>query len=96
MKRIKNISAKLAVLLIALLFTTKLNAQLPGAPALPLDDPSLNGKNGAIGHPTGPLNGGANIDGGMNIFLLFALAYGTHRYYRAKRKEKELAENAIE
>ena len=25
-----------------------------------------------------------------------ALVYGTHRYYRAKRKEKELADNAIE
>jgi hypothetical protein len=93
MKRIKNISAKLAVLLIALLFTTKLNAQLPDNPTLPLGDPSLSGTNGAVGHP---LNGGANIDGGMNIFLLFALAYGTHRYYRAKRKEKELADNAIE
>ena len=90
MKRINHISTKLAVLLIALLFTTKLNAQVP---TLPLDDPSLNGTNGAVGHPQ---NGGANIDGGMNIFLLFALVYGTHRYYRAKRKEKELADNAIE
>jgi hypothetical protein len=76
-----------------LLFTTKLNAQLPDNPTLPLGDPSLSGTNGAVGHP---LNGGANIDGGMNIFLLFALAYGTHRYYRAKRKEKELAGGATE
>lgn len=89
---------KINRLVTTLLLTFILSAvsnNLSAQPAVP-DDPSLNSTNNAVGHPTGPLNGGASIDGGMNIFLLFALAYGTKRYYRAKRKEKELANGTIE
>ena len=90
MKRTLKTSVLLPIFLFVMLYATNTYGQLPTTPEA---DPSLGGTNGAVGHP---LNGGANIDGGMNIFLLFALAYGTHRYYRAKRKEKELADNAIE
>ena len=94
---------KINRLVTTLLLTFILSAvsnNLSAQPAVP-DDPSVvNGSlipnNNAVGHPTGPLNGGASIDGGLNIFLLFALVYGTHRYYRAKRKEKELANGTIE
>ena len=89
MKKITKIIAASLLSMFLIGSSTNSFAQPGGVP----DDPSLNGTNGAVGHP---VNGGANIDGGLNIFLLFALVYGTHRYYRAKRKEKELAENAIE
>jgi hypothetical protein len=91
MNKFKRLVSTLLLSFILSAVSNNLSAQ----PAVP-NDPSLNSTNGAVGHPTGPFNGGANIDGGLNIFLLFALAYGTHRYYRAKRKEKELADNAIE
>jgi hypothetical protein len=92
MKKIqKHFSILLLTMLISVLSVNTSYAQ--DAPA----DPSLSGTNGTTtGVVGGAQNGGANIDGGMNIFLLFALAYGTHRYYRAKRKEKELAGGATE
>jgi hypothetical protein len=89
MKKITKIITASLLSMFLIVSNTQTFAQPGGVP----EDPSLNGTNGAVGHP---VNGGANIDGGMNIFLLFALAYGTHRYYRAKRKEKELAGGATE
>ena len=89
-KNQKYFSILLLTLLISVLSVNTSYAQDPA-------DPSLTGTNGTTtGVVGGAQNGGANIDGGLNIFMLFALAYGTHRYYRAKRKEKELADNAIE
>ena len=89
MKKISKIIAASLLTVFTMVSSINSYAQPGGVP----DDPSLSGTNGAVGHP---VNGGANIDGGLNIFFLFALVYGTKRYYQAKRKEKELAQGTTE
>jgi len=90
----KNIQKHFSILILTMLISA-LSVNTSYAQDDPAD-PSLTGSNGTTTGVVGGQNGGASVDGGLNIFLLFALVYGTHRYYRAKRKEKELADNAIE
>ena len=91
----KNIQKHFPILILSMLISV-LSVNTSYAQDAPAD-PSLSGTNGTTtGVVGGAQNGGASIDGGLNIFLLFALVYGTHRYYRAKRKEKELANGTIE
>jgi hypothetical protein len=88
-KTIKHLSITGIMLLITFFMSSNAYAQDPGSPT----DPSLSGTNGQT---TGVVGGqGASVDGGMNLFLLFALAYGTKRYLHAKKKEKNSALEGI-
>lgn len=79
----KRINKYLSVIALSLLLTFGLsftaNAQDDPAP------PDIEGSGGVVGGQ----NGGASVDGGMNLFLLFALVYGAKRIYSARRKEEE-------
>ena len=88
----KKISKLIPVILLTALLSVLNNSAIAQPGGVP-DDPSLNATNGAVGHPQ---NGGATIDGGLQIFMLFAFVYGTKRYFQAKRKEKELADGTVE
>lgn len=85
MKKITRIIATFLLISFLLVCGNQVSAQPGGVP----DDPSIEGTKGAVGHP---VNKGANIDGGVNIFMLLALAYGTKRYVSDKRKAKKLAD----
>jgi hypothetical protein len=89
MKKISRIIATFLLSSFLLVCGNHVSAQPGGVP----DDPSIEGTKGAVGHP---VNKGANIDGGVNIFMLLALAYGTRRYINDKRKAKKMAENGSE
>jgi hypothetical protein len=84
MKKISKFITAALLSVFLILSSSQIFAQPGGVP----DDPSINNTNGAVGHPTGPQGSGASVDGGMNLFLLFALAYGTKRYFNAKKKLK--------
>jgi hypothetical protein len=83
MKKLSKIIATSIITMFLLVCSSKTFAQPGGVPA----DPSIDNTNGAVGHPL--QNGGASVDGGMNLFLLFALAYGAKQYIQSKKKEEE-------
>jgi hypothetical protein len=83
MKKLSKIITTSILTMFLLVCSSKTFAQPGGVP----DDPSLGNTNGAVGHPL--QNGGASVDGGMNLFFLFAMAYGAKRYFQSKKKEEE-------
>lgn len=83
MKKFSKIFTILLLTLLLLGASSALFAQGPGG--VP-DDPSVDGTNGAVGHPVG---GGAPLGTGIVILLSLSVAYGATNLLHMKRKKEE-------
>jgi hypothetical protein len=83
MKKISKILRAIFLTCMMSFVGSTLYAQGPGG--VP-DDPSVEGTNGAVGHPVG---GGAPIGTGACLLLGLSVAYGTLLFFQLKRKKAE-------